>query len=111
MEKDKHVLPDTEDTFAGRVRRGAGETEPGTIFGPDNEPLTRVDTETAGEIIPGRTAPGREIIPGRDTGARDAETARGITPGRGNRRDTETARELTPNRGERRGSPGPGRAR
>ncbi len=106
MEKDKHVLPDTEDTFAGRVRRGAGETERGTVYGPDNEPLTRVDVETGREITPGR------ITPGRDTGTRDFETGRevspGVTPGRDTRRDAETARELTPNR---EGSPGAGRTR
>ncbi|NPV29722.1 MAG: hypothetical protein HPY58_08740 [Firmicutes bacterium] len=113
MEKDKHVLPDTDDTFAARVRRTAGDTERGTIYGPDNEPLTRVGVETAREITPGRAAPGREAAPGRDTGTRDVETAREITPGRDARRDAETAREVTPTRVDvdRETPVGPGRAR
>lgn len=100
MEKDKHVMPDTEDTFAARVRAGGGETERGTIYGPDNEPMTRVDVETT-----------REITPGRDTGRRDLETAREITPGRDTRRDVETAREFTPDPERRETPPRPGRAR
>ncbi|HEX9061820.1 MAG TPA: hypothetical protein VF941_16700 [Clostridia bacterium] len=47
MNKDKHVLPDDSDTFADRVKReirhqGRIKTTK-TIYGPDNEPLARVD--------------------------------------------------------------------
>jgi hypothetical protein len=45
LKKDKHVLPDTSDTFSARVKRGAKKKRDGvaTIYGPDNEPLTTVD--------------------------------------------------------------------
>ncbi|MGE5543852.1 MAG: hypothetical protein ACM3UW_02675 [Bacillota bacterium] len=45
MKKDKHVLPDTSDTFSARVKRGARKKRDGTvtIYGPHNEPLTTVD--------------------------------------------------------------------
>lgn len=49
MNKDKHVLPDDSDTFTDRVRRearkqGKGEASK-TIYGPDNEPLSKVDVK------------------------------------------------------------------
>lgn len=49
MNKDKHVLPDDNDTFTDRVRREARKQRRGgkskTIFGPDNEPLSKVDVK------------------------------------------------------------------
>lgn len=49
MNKDKHVLPDDSDTFTDRLRREArkqGKREnTRTIYGPDNEPLTKVDVK------------------------------------------------------------------
>ncbi len=48
LKKDKHVLPDTSDTFSARVKRGARKKRDGvaTIYGPDNEPLSTVDMKT-----------------------------------------------------------------
>jgi|GEM_PF-4452878 len=45
LKKDKHVLPDTNDTLSARVKRGIRKKRDGTvtIYGPDNEPLTTVD--------------------------------------------------------------------
>lgn len=52
MEKDKHVLPDLDDTFSARIKRGAGKPELGTktIYGPGNTPLTKVDMEAGKEL-------------------------------------------------------------
>ncbi|MCX7747720.1 MAG: hypothetical protein N2645_12665 [Clostridia bacterium] len=55
MNKDKHVLPDDRDTFSDRVRREAKKERKTayrkTIYGPDNEPLVRVEMskELAGD--------------------------------------------------------------
>lgn len=47
MNKDKHVLPDDHDTFTDRVRREARSQRKRhatkTIYGPDNQPLAKVD--------------------------------------------------------------------
>lgn len=47
MNKDKHVLPDDNDTFTDRIRREARKRIKNegvkTIYGPDNEPLSRVE--------------------------------------------------------------------
>ncbi len=54
LNKDKHVLPEDTDTFTDRVRREAGKKRiykrRKTIFGPDNEPLARVDVEMGKEL-------------------------------------------------------------
>jgi hypothetical protein len=46
MNKDKHVLPDDDDTFTDRIRREARKQRSNvtskTIYGPDNEPLSKV---------------------------------------------------------------------
>ncbi|MCX7709305.1 MAG: hypothetical protein N2484_05590 [Clostridia bacterium] len=56
MNKDKHVLPDDRDTFADRVRREARKSRRRsyrkTIYGPDNEVLSRVNVEIGREITP-----------------------------------------------------------
>ncbi len=49
MGNEKHVLPDTEDTFASRIKRGAAKTKKKTgnnrrvVYGPDNEPLEKIE--------------------------------------------------------------------
>jgi hypothetical protein len=57
--KDKHKLPDDRDTFVDRVEREAKKEKTGshkrTIYGPDNEVLTRVDVEMGSEITDDRT--------------------------------------------------------
>lgn len=52
MEKDKHVLPDLDDTFSERIKRGAGKTglRTKTIYGPENAPLAKVDMEVGREL-------------------------------------------------------------
>lgn len=49
MNKDKHVLPDDNDTFTDRIRREAKSQRKRqtskTIYGPDNEPLSEVDVK------------------------------------------------------------------
>lgn len=49
MNKDKHVLPDNIDTFTDRVRREARKQrrreDTKTIYGPDNEPLAKIDVK------------------------------------------------------------------
>ena len=54
MNKDKHVLPDDTDSFTDRVRReakkGNKRAARKTIYGPDNEPLTRVNVEMGKEL-------------------------------------------------------------
>ncbi|HHX95162.1 MAG TPA: hypothetical protein GX691_05010 [Clostridia bacterium] len=44
MEKDKHVMPDTSDTFRAKVEREDEEKkDTGIIFGADSRVLSRVD--------------------------------------------------------------------
>lgn len=52
LEKDKHVLPDLDDTFSEKIKRGARKTDLGTktIFGPGNTPLAKVDMEAGREL-------------------------------------------------------------
>lgn len=58
MNKDKHVLPDTDDTFSQRVAKGArekkGDRKKMTIYGPDNEPLVNVNMEVGRELTENR---------------------------------------------------------
>ncbi|MFZ5987044.1 MAG: hypothetical protein ACOYWZ_07955 [Bacillota bacterium] len=53
MNKDKHVLPDMEDTLSNILKREARDAKARkrkkTIYGPDNEPLTSVDIEVGRE--------------------------------------------------------------
>ncbi|MBZ4687195.1 MAG: hypothetical protein JG764_828 [Clostridiales bacterium] len=53
MGNEKHVLPDTDDTFVNRVKRGAmenRENEVKIIYGPDNRPLAKVNMEIGREL-------------------------------------------------------------
>ncbi|WP_183108838.1 hypothetical protein [Thermohalobacter berrensis] len=54
MNKDKHVLPNTKDTFANRIRREAKEEKfdipRKIIYGPNNEPLVNVNMEVSEEL-------------------------------------------------------------
>lgn len=52
MEKDKHILPDTDTALSRRVKRNAGKNFAATktIYGPDNEPMSRVDMEVSDEL-------------------------------------------------------------
>ncbi|MBO8169714.1 MAG: hypothetical protein H0Z35_11095 [Thermoanaerobacteraceae bacterium] len=54
MGNEKLVLPDTEDTFVNRVKRGALKNKENDgkaiIYSPDNEPMTRVNMEAAAEL-------------------------------------------------------------
>jgi hypothetical protein len=47
MNKDKHILPDTEDVFSRRIKREAMRKEQNIsrkiIYGPDNAPLVNVE--------------------------------------------------------------------
>ena len=49
MNKDKHVLPDDDDTFTDRIRREArsrGKRQTSrVIYGPDNELLSEVEVK------------------------------------------------------------------
>ncbi|MDK2800423.1 MAG: hypothetical protein PWP27_1685 [Clostridiales bacterium] len=58
MNKNKHVIPDIDDTFAERVKRGARKNRTNrhktTIYGPDNEPMEDVDIEVSREFVEDR---------------------------------------------------------
>lgn len=44
MEKDKHELPDLDDTFAAKVKKGPRrKNDSGVIFGPDSRVISKVD--------------------------------------------------------------------
>lgn len=53
MSTEKHVLPDTGDSFSNRIKKGAENSQRNinnTIFGPDNRPLSKVDLEAGKEL-------------------------------------------------------------
>jgi len=51
VKKDKHKFPDTDDTFASKVKRAYREKRHmGILYGPDNLPISRVDTEASTEL-------------------------------------------------------------
>lgn len=52
MGNQKHVMPDTNDTFASRVKRFKRKKEKGLIYGPDNRLLKMFDMETGAELDP-----------------------------------------------------------
>lgn len=55
MNKDKHVLPHTEDTFVSEIKKSAKKVRRNkatkTIYGPDNEALTNVNIESGSEFL------------------------------------------------------------
>lgn len=53
LNKDKHILPGTEDTYADNVKRGAQQKKKrtGMIYGPHNEVLSNVNMEASREFL------------------------------------------------------------
>jgi hypothetical protein len=52
MEKDKHVMPNTNDAFSQRVKKNAGKNYrvTKTVYGPENEPMSKVNMEISREL-------------------------------------------------------------
>lgn len=53
MDKDKHEMPDLDDTFGAKVKKGARkQKQTGVIFGADNKVISRVEHPDSRSLPP-----------------------------------------------------------